>query len=167
MQKSKPIYISQFLYAASLFLWIFSLFYVVLRLITGTLPLLLLVIFFANIIQGFCSGAFGEDRTVPSKALPKKVLDHCIGISQVLSIACSVLCLFILLGAGGGPKIVDGDYCIVDHGEIVKTISKSLYWRLTICERLSFACMMSGLSATMAKRIRTLYLLQEHNKKST
>ncbi len=160
---NKPIQISRFLYAASLFIWFFSLFNVVLQLITGMIGWLWIAIFFANIIQGFFSGAFREDRAVPANALPKKFLDRCIGISQGLSITCSLLCLLILLGSGGGPEIVNGDYCIVNHGELVQTISKNLYWHLTICERLLFACGILVFSSSMTKRIRTFYLLQDHN----
>ena len=72
-------------------------------------------------------------------------------------------CLASLFIAGGGPEMVDGIRCVIDHGQVVKeNISESFFLFLTACENiLFFCCLPLFLSTHMLRHIHTMYLTGE------
>ena len=55
----------------------------------------------------------------------KAPFDIFLRILIVLSASCIALSLLALLISGGGPDIVDGVYCIINHGDWIRDISQT------------------------------------------
>ena len=68
----------------------------------------------------------------------------------VISAICSIFtgCAFVLFVFvyGGGPSIMDGEFCIVSHGDFVRTITEAEYDILRIFERYSWFSIMIPLA---------------------
>ncbi len=158
----KMPHISKVLYYISLFVWGLNIICAVGELFINVPGIWIIVVFIAVLIEGVCSGAFGDESIFPDSLGHKRFLDYCLIVSAVISIGCSVLCGGALLLVGGGPEIVDGTYCIVSHGEIVRTLfSPGWYLFFVVCDKLWFGCGILIFSSIMALRIRTLFRTQK------
>jgi len=62
-------------------------------------------------------------------------------ISQVVLSVLFVSCLIILAINGGSPQIINGEYCTVNHGEIIKEgLSYKLFKLIKIAENQLLLC---------------------------
>ena len=75
---------------------------------------------------------------------------------------CAAVFGFVaILIAGGGPEEIDGVYCIVNHGDIVRTVTEGAYIFFLVCEVMIFTFGLLIFSSMMAMRIRKMYVLQK------
>lgn len=84
-----------------------------------------LPIFFSVLFQGFALNAFGKQDDEDDENVPK--FDTILFWSQIVIGPLALLCFATLLLVGGGPDMVDGNYCIVNHGEIIRYVSPAFY----------------------------------------
>ncbi len=86
---------------------------------------LFLPVFIFTVIQFFALRAFEnqEDEDEENASLFEEILFW----SRIVIGFLIFLCLASLLLIGGGPEMVDGDYCIVSHGDVVRYITPDFY----------------------------------------
>jgi hypothetical protein len=90
--------------------------------------------------QDFVGGVMNQIKTLkPAFRIPLSV------ISKICFIFTG--CAFVLFAIyGGGPGIMDGEFCITSHGDFVKTITEAEYDILRIFERYSWFSIMIPLA---------------------
>jgi len=118
-------------------------------------------VFFSVLIQGIVSGAFYDETLVPEMPVKFKLIDYCLIASKYISFSLFLIGFLSLAIGGGQPEIIDGAYCLVDHGEIVRYISEGWYLYFAVCLVSMFICGILYFSTYMALRIRTLYIIQK------
>ena len=74
-----------------------------------------------------------------------------------------LVCFASLHIAGGGPEMVDGIRCVIDHGQVVReNVSEGFFLYLTTCENtLFFCCLPLFLSTHILWRFHVMYLTGE------
>lgn len=90
--------------------------------------------------QDFVDGVMNQIKTLkPVFRIPLSV------ISKICFIFTG--CALVLFAIyGGGPNIMDGEFCIVNHGDFVRTITEGEYDFLRIFERYSWFSIMIPLA---------------------
>ena len=157
----KPKRISSVLYIFSLVVWGFNLFCGVFHYFINILPLWMIVVFVCVLIEGIWSGAFNGEPLIPDGAYKKCFLDYCLSISSIVAHCAAVFGFLGILIAGGTPEEIDGVFCVVNHGDIVRTVSEGWYLFLLVCELFIFTFGLLIFSSLMAMRIRKLYVMQK------
>ncbi len=84
-----------------------------------------LPIFVSLIVQGFAFRAFGAQEGAEDETIP--LFDRVCILVQIIVLGLAILCFAALMLIGGGPDMVDGNFCIVSHGDIVLHISSTFY----------------------------------------
>jgi len=119
-----------------------------------------MLLFLSVVLQGWLSGAFSEGKYKAEKYNQKDFLGIAVFISGVIAKVGMAVGFISLMISGGGPAIVDGAYCVVNHGDIVRNISQNLYLYLSVCEYMLMFCGLLIFTTYMFNRIRNIYLLQ-------
>ena len=90
--------------------------------------------------QDFVGGVMNQIKTLePAFRIPLSV------ISKICFIFTG--CALVLFAIyGGGPGIMDGEFCIVSHGDFVRTITEAEYDILRIFERYAWFAIMIPLA---------------------
>lgn len=148
------------LYYFSMLTWLLNMILIVISFFFGGSGIWLVAIFASVFIQGIASGAFSDETAVPQAPSPCKILDHCLLVSKYFSGGAMTIGFLSILIGGGGPEVVDGVYCLVNHGDIVRTLSEGWFLYFSICELAMFFCGMLFFSTYMAMRVRGLYRIQ-------
>lgn len=157
----KQKHISPALYIFSLVVWGFNLFCGVFHYFINISGLWMIAVFISVLIEGICSGAFNGEPAIPDGVYKKRFLDYCLSISSLVARCASVFGFAAILIAGGTPQEIDGVYCVVNHGDIVRTVSEGWYLFLLVCEVFIFTFGLLIFSSLMAMRIRKLYVMQK------
>lgn len=162
MIKSK--HSGKFLYRFSLSVWILNLFYIVIQFFMETSVLWIVAFFGAVFFEVIFSRYIFHNNFITNKLNKRTWLDYCLLCSKFFSIICVSVGGISLIMSGGGPAIINGEYCIINHGDVISIISDIWYFYFVVCEKLFFSCCILHFSTSMAIDIRTKYILQ--NQKS-
>ena len=157
----KAKHINPVLYIFSLLVWGFNLFCCIFHYFIEIPPTWIIVVFVCVFIEGIWSGAFSGEPAIPDGAYKKRFLDYCLIISSIVARCAAVFGFVAILIAGGGPEEIDGVYCIVNHGDIVRTVTEGAYIFFLVCEVMIFTFGLLIFSSMMAMRIRKMYVLQK------
>ena len=159
-------HISKGLYIFSFSTWIANFVLHILGLFVDIKIVTFLLVFISFVIQAILSGAANGKLTKLEN--PRKTwLDRIVLLLQIVASIVFAVCFAIGFAYGGSAEIVDGNYCVVSHGDIVATISQKEYVFLHYIE---YFIMFGGLTVfvnMMFKHVRTLYILQQNNQTST
>lgn len=148
--------INKFIYSFSLLTWIANICFVILYFFLDFSAIWILIIFISNFLQVlfFIKNTDCNENEIKPHAL----IDHLLNISKYISICVTAICFVSLLVVQGGPEVVNGIYCIVDHGEVVRTVSKNWFFYFTLCKDFLFIFGILIFSSSITQEIRTLYL---------
>jgi len=104
------------------------------------------------------SGMF--DRDVDRKKLPKpwKAMDWLLLTLRLASIPAA---LVVFAYGAGGAKVIDGQYVLTSHGEIITAITRHEYQLRVLCRRMMFPCVSLPLCIDAAIQCRAALLLQQ------
>lgn len=150
-------YISKPLYYFTHIHWFLNAIFVVMSFFCAP-PSLFYLFFFVSIgIQGIASGAFSAKTAIDEAAKIHTAMDRCLVIAKSISLPLSAVCFFSLFVVGGSPQIIDGAYCLVNHGQIIRYVSSNSFLYFSICDRVVFSSVILYFSAILALRIRTMY----------
>lgn len=102
------------------------------------------------------SGSF--DRDDGRKKLPKpwKVIDWLLLTLRALALPFA---LIVFAFGASGPDIIDGQYCLTSHGEIVSFISEESFRFRSMCEQMMFVCICLPFAADASIQCRARFLL--------
>ena len=106
-----------------------------------------LPIFFSVLFQGFALNAFGKQDDGDDENVPK--FETILFWSQIVVGPLAFLCFAALLLIGGGPEMVDGNHCIVSHGEVIRYITPAFYRLMQTVENGFMAGLLYIFSAQM------------------
>ena len=126
------------LYRIALVLWAGSVLSILLSLFWNTAQLLAMLFFVASALVGLIAKLFPGDFPLPEKpwqSLDKALLASAIGGLILASIGGASLAVF-----GGSPAMLDEQYALIDHGTLVRYVSKPVFDYLTICARIMIPC---------------------------
>ncbi len=84
----------------------------------------------------------------------KTPFDIFLRILIVLFASCIALSILALLISGGGPDIVDGVYCIINHGDWIRDISQTEFIILSYMEQSLFCLFLVVLASDSLLKIR-------------
>ncbi|MGN1444797.1 MAG: hypothetical protein ACI4WV_00760 [Eubacteriales bacterium] len=148
------------LYRLSLFTWLANIALIVINLFVDLFGISIICLFVSVVLQGFLSGVFATNSMTLEEPVPKTRLDLAVSISQIISLLVSAVGFISILLAGGSPEIVNEAYCLVNHGEVVRTVSKNWFVYLSVCEYCLQFFSILIFSTFMFSKIRGLYLTQ-------
>ena len=157
-------HISKGLYIFSFSTWIANFVLHILGLFVDIKIGTFLLVFISFVIQAILSG---KGQLTKLETPRKTWLDRIVLILQIVASIVFAVCFAIGFAYGGSAKIVDGNYCVVNKGSIIATISQKEYVFLRYIE---YFMMFGGLTVfvnMMFKHVRTLYILQQNNQTST
>lgn len=144
------------LYAFSLVTWLFNLACFATGFFICNWRVCCVAVFVSVMIQGILSGAFRSDGD-NNCTEPKRGFGRLLSFAGIFAVIVAMASGASLIVAGGGPEMQDGIYCIVNHGDVVRTVSKPWFIFLSVCEYACFYCMLLVFSTFMLKRVRSLW----------
>lgn len=151
--------ISKKLYVFSFSTWVACIAAIVVGIFLDIMLIAFIPLFISCLAQTTCSGLF-------SNKIEPEIPDANSRFDTALSITLKIACILTSVGfvslliAGGGPEIVDGRYCVVNHGEVVRIISGGWYRALCVCEFILFSMGIYYFATYTFKSIRRIYLYQ-------
>lgn len=104
------------------------------------------------------SGVFDQDNGRKKLPKPWKVIDWLLLTLRTLSFP---LALIAFAFGTGGTEIIDGQYCLTSHGEIISYISEESYLFRTLCEQVTWIVICLPFSADAAIQCRARFLLEK------
>lgn len=149
------------LYIFSLVVWFVDLLTVLFAPIFGAEKISMTVFFLTFavlILQGVQTGTF-EGLSKDTELVPRRFFDRFLSAVGTLSLLVAIIGMGITMVNGGGPKIVDGTYYIVSHGDLVKEITEWQYRVFSYTEQLFMSSGMLYFSTFMFGNVRYLYRL--------
>ncbi|MBQ2914044.1 MAG: hypothetical protein IJE50_00775 [Clostridia bacterium] len=159
-------HISKGLYIFSFSTWIANFVLHILGLFVDIKIGTFLLVFISFVIQAILSGAANGKLT--KLETPRKTwLDRIVLILHIVASIVFAVCFAIGFAYGGSAKIVDGNYCVVNKGSIIATISQKEYVFLRYIEYFTIFGGLTVFVNMMFKHVRTLYILQQNNQTST
>lgn len=98
------------------------------------------------------------DRDDGRKKLPKpwKFIDWLLLTLRVLALPYA---LIVFAFGASGPDIIDGQYCLTSHGEIVSFISAESFRFRSMCEQMMFVSICLPFAADASIQCRARFLL--------
>ncbi len=105
-----------------------------------------LPIFISVIVQGILLNAF-QKQDDDEEDTPK--FDNILFWIQIGVVILAVLGFASMMLIGGGPEMVDGNYCIVSHGDVVRYITPAAYRLMQTAESGSMAGLLYMFSSQM------------------
>lgn len=148
------------LYRLSLFTWLANIALIVINLFVDLSGISFICLFASVVLQVFLSGVISKNSMTPEEPVKRTRLDLAVSISQITSFLVSTVGFISILLAGGSPEIVNETYCLVEHGEVVRTVSKNWFVYLSVCEYCLQFFGILVFSTLMFSMIRALYLTQ-------
>lgn len=150
------------LYRLSLFTWLANIALIVINLFVDLSGISFICLFASVVLQVFLSGVISKNSMTNENEEPVKRtrFDLAVSISQITSFLVSTVGFISILLAGGSPEIVNETYCLVEHGEVVRTVSKNWFVYLSVCEYCLQFFGILVFSTLMFSMIRALYLTQ-------
>ena len=141
---------------------------------SGTIILTILSLLF-DVPQWWAAGSFlcvviqmvlptSNDDSVglPHTGQRRHWFDSCLVVATYASVGLFLWVLLSLLFAGGIPKMVDGNHCLVMLGRrrfATKEISEGWFTYLSFCKSTFFEFASIAASTIMLRRSRTRYLI--------
>ena len=119
-----------------------------------------LVFFIILLSEAALSGALHRDLPETEPSPHRDRIDACLNTVMVASLLLAAFCFGMLLLNKGGPEQIDGIYYVVNHGDIIREISRNYYLFLSFCESLLASAGTLGMHTPLLHRIRNLYRLQ-------
>ena len=159
--------ISKWLYIFSLYTWLANMAFIIINLFVDMFAISVVLLFVSVALQGIFSGAFSNNDFALEKTANKTWLDCMVLISKILSAFGMGIGAGSLFIAGGGPEIVGEEYCIVNHGAVVRVISGNWYIYFSVCQYLMLFFGMLIFTTFMFARIRSIFLMQSSNEHIT
>ena len=145
---------------------------------SGTIILTILSLLF-DVPQWWVAGSFlcvviqmvlppSNDDSVglPHTGQRRHWFDRCLIVATYASVSLFLWVLLSLIFAGGIPKMVDGNHCLVLIGRrrlARKEISEGWFTYLGFCKSTFFAFASIAASTIMLRRSRTRYLIGKSN----
>ena len=163
MSEYAPHRKDKILYLIALFLWAGSILSIPFCLIWDAAILLALLFFVLSTLIGVISNQFPGDFPLPQK--PWLALDKCLVASAAVGVILAGIGGSSLAIFGGNPTMLDGQYALVDHGTLVRYVSKPVFDFLTICSRIMAPCGFLCFSALDAIGCRNKYRNQREYQK--
>lgn len=155
MSEHTPRRKDSILYRIALTLWAGSVLSIPFCLIWDTAQLLALLFFVSSALVGVIAKPFPGDLPLPEK--PWQPLDKCLVFSAAVGVIFAGIGGVSLAGFGGNPALLDGQYALVNHGVLVRYVSKPVFDYLTICSRIKAPCGFLCCSALVAIGCRNEY----------
>lgn len=143
------------LYRIALFLWAGSVLSIPFCLIWDAAQLLAILFFVFSALVGVIAKLFPGDFPLPER--PWQPLDKCLVASAAVGVILAGIGGASLAGFGGNPAILDGQYTLVNHGALVRYVSKPVFDYLTICSRIMAPCGFLCFSTLVAIGCRNEY----------
>ena len=143
------------LYRIALVLWAGSVLNLPLCLFWDAAQLLTVLFFVASALVGLISKLFPGDLPLPEnpwQPLDKALVASTIGGLILAGIGGASLAIF-----GGNPAMQDGQYALINHGTLVRYVSKPVFDYLTICSRIMVPCGFLCFSSLVAIGCRNEY----------
>ena len=106
-----------------------------------------LPLFLSVLIQGILLNVFQKQDDDEEENTPK--FDTVLFWIQIGVVILAVLGFASMMLIGGGPDIVDGEYCIVSHGDVVRYITPAFYRLIQTAESGSMAGLLYMFSSQM------------------
>lgn len=161
LTKSSTPRASMFLYLFSLVVWVVSLLFLGASIFCDTSLIFWVLIFIAVIFEAFKSGTFSSNNEETGEDVKMNWFDYCLLAVGFGGALCFALCFVSGIFAGGTPEFINGSYCIIDHGDFVKYISKEWFVYYSTCDNLMFNFILIIFSSLLAFRIRGIYISQK------
>lgn len=117
--------------------------------------LLAILFFVVSALVGVIAKLFPGDFPIPEK--PWLALDKYLVVSAAVGVILAGIGGASLAGFGGNPAILDGQYALVNHGALVRYVSKPVFDYLTICSRIMAPCGFFCFSTLVAIGCRNEY----------
>lgn len=143
------------LYRIALTLWAGSVLSIPFCLIWDAAQLLAILFFVFSALVGVIAKLFPGDFPLPER--PWQPLDKCLVASAAVGVILAGIGGASLAGFGGNPAILDGQYALVNHGALVRYVSKPVFDYLTICSRIMAPCGFLCFSTLVAIGCRNEY----------
>ena len=159
--------ISKWLYIFSLYTWLANMAFIIINLFVDMFAISFILLFVSVVLQGIFSGAFSNNDFALEKTANKTWLDCMVLISKILSAFGMGIGAGSLFIVGGVPEIVGEEYCIVNHGAVVRVISGNWYIYFSVCQYLMLSFGMLIFTTFMFARIRSIFLMQSSNEHIT
>ena len=151
------------LYRIALTLWAGSVLSIPLCLLWDTAQLLAMLFFVASASVGLIAKLFPGDLPLPKK--PWQSLDKALVASAIIGLIFAGIGGASLAVFGGTPAMLDEQYALIDHGTLVRYVSKPVFDYLTICARIMVPCGFLCFSALDAIGCRNEYRNQREYQK--
>ena len=151
------------LYHIALTLWAGSVLSIPLCLFWDAAQLLAMLFFVASALVGLVAKPFPGDLPLPEK--PWQSLDKALVASAIVGLILAGIGGASLAISGGNPAMLDGQYALIDHGTLVRYVSKPVFDYLTICARITVPCGFLCFSALDAIGYRNEYRNQRAHQK--
>lgn len=104
------------------------------------------------------SGMFDRDENRKKLPKPWKAMDWLL---LTLRLAAIPAALVVFAYGAGGAKVIDGQYVLTSHGEIITAITRHEYQLRVLCRRMMFPCVSLPLCIDAAIQCRAALLLQQ------
>lgn len=104
------------------------------------------------------SGMFDPDEGRRKLPKPWKAMDWLL---LTLRLAAIPAALVVFAYGAGGAKVIDGQYVLTSHGEIITAITRHEYQLRVLCQRMMFPCVSLPLCIDAAIQCRAALLLQQ------
>ena len=151
------------LYRIALTFWAGNVLSIPLCLFWDAVQLLAMLLFVASALVGIIAKLFPGDFPIPEKPwflLDKVLVASAVGGLILAGIGGASLAVF-----GGTPAMLDGQYALIDHGTLVRYVSKPVFDYLTICSRIMVPCGFLCFSTLVATGCRNEYRNQREYQK--
>lgn len=104
------------------------------------------------------SGMFDRDENRKKLPKPWKAMDWLLLTLRLVAIPAA---LVVFAYGAGGAKVIDGQYVLTSHGEIITAITRHEYQLRVLCRRMMFPCVSLPLCTDAAIQCRAALLLQQ------
>lgn len=102
------------------------------------------------------SGSFDRDDGRKKLPRPWKVIDWLLLTLRALALPFAPI---VFAFGASGPAIIDGQYCLTSHGEIVSFISEESFRFRSMCEQMMFVSICLPFAADASIQCRARFLL--------
>lgn len=152
--------VSKLTYIFSVFTWIANIVLIFVNIFLDLFAFSLIFLFASVLLQGFLSGVFWSSDSLPDNSVQKTRFDTVLLIFEIVSAIFWGVGFIFLMTSGGNPEVIGGEYCIMNHGEIVSTISKNTFILLSVCEYFVLYFGMLFFTTFMLSTVRARFLMQ-------
>lgn len=147
-KEERPVPVSRAVYLCCHIIWFVSLAAIpVFLIVQKGSGVYFVIMFVITLMLGVLSGSLLSRKSRFSLAHHGK-FSTAVFVVMIAAFAIAALSLAVTFIYGGAPEIVDNGYCIVDHNQVIRTITEREYRFLCIIEQLIFVSGICGLTSS-------------------